>query len=569
MGKQRVGWIVGLLALVASGLGLPGAAPHPAVAQDSNLLTNGGLERPYYVLSGPTRTGPQGWSLWVGGGDPDALPYTEAAQVLEGAAAWNIRQNGAAFTAAGYQTVSGIEPGQMLRVAASGRVFTCNDAVQGCTIPNAPFRRSDATAGAALKVGLDPAGGTNPMAGTVKWSPEIAPYDQWIEMTVTAAAEAGSVTVFLYMAQARGLALNNAYWDRVSLVVAEEGTLPDTGGEVPYVVPQNVRPDGSIVHIVQAGDTLYSIVVAYSQYGVTLDSIAELNASIRPTTRYLRPGQEIVILPPGSVDPATGRLVTGSNTPTASESPAASPTTAPDPVETTLTATATATHTPEPTAAPTETPMPTGTPTATPTDTATPAPTPTPTETPTSTPLPVALAATEGELCVAVYQDADVNGAFDDGEPPLPGAQIALEPGANTPGESSVQDFNGDDPTLCMDLPPGEYTVSAWLPAGYGATGPDSAVIALASGREVRVSFGGAEGYAPTAVPDAGSESPAGEEIEPGAVAPVVEVAAQNEDNGEQTLLDQVYDHSGYIVLGFAGVVAVGGVLLLLAVRRP
>jgi hypothetical protein len=75
---------------------------------------------------------------------------------------------------------------------------------------------------------------------------------------------------------------------------------------------------------VQAGDTLSSIAFAYQEYDVTTESIAALNPPMKPNTRVLQLGQEIVILPPGSVDPATGQLIAGGGA-AAPTTPVASP----------------------------------------------------------------------------------------------------------------------------------------------------------------------------------------------------------------------------------------------------
>ncbi len=304
--------IGGMMIVVLAVVGLQ-FGDQQAAAEDggaTNLLINGSLERPYYGQGSATRTVPTNWNLWVGVGAPDAFPHTDAVQVIDGEVSWNLKQGYVVFTAAGYQRVSGLTSGDVVKLTAYGWVYTCNDTTNSCIIEEAPYRRSDTSAGASLKVGIDPKGGTNPNSADIQWSAAAAPYDQWAEMSVTATADGDAVTVFLYMTQAAGLAMNNVYWDKASLVRTEEGEgEAPAPAYVPFVVPQGVRPDGSIVHVVQAGDTLSSIAYAYSDYGVTIEAIAELNETIRVNTRFLQIGQEIIILPPGSVDPVTGQPV--------------------------------------------------------------------------------------------------------------------------------------------------------------------------------------------------------------------------------------------------------------------
>lgn len=309
MAKRRRFWLIGLLVVTLVASGTWSWSRASVMAQDNtNLLTNGSLERPYYGQGASTRTVPQGWNLWVGAGAPEAFPHTDRLQVLDGEVAWNVKQGYTAFTAAGYQRVGGLQAGETVTLTGFGWVYTCNDTTTSCIISDPPYRRSDPSAGAVIKVGIDPTGGTDPNAATVQWSASASPYDQWAQMNVSAAVTADAVTVFLYMSQAKGLALNNVYWDKISLVRSAPAATP-TAQYAPFVVPQSVRPDGSIVHVVQAGDTLSAIVYAYREYNVTAESIAALNTGLKPNTRVLQIGQEIVILPPGSVDPATGKLL--------------------------------------------------------------------------------------------------------------------------------------------------------------------------------------------------------------------------------------------------------------------
>jgi LysM repeat protein len=320
--QRRYLWIMSLLTIAAL---LVGRWPdqHPAQAQGStNLLINGSFEPPYAGQGSATRTVPNGWTLVVAAGAPDAFPHNDQTQVKDGTVSWNIKQGYAVFTAIAYQRVGGLKAGDALTATAYGWAYTCNNTATSCVIANPPYRQSDTSAGVQLRVGIDPKGGTNPGSGDIKWSSVAAPYDQWAEMSVSATSEGEGVTMFLYMTQAAGLAINNVYWDKASLVRTQNApNATPTSAFVPFVKPQNVRPDGSIVHVVQANDTLSSIAFAYQDYNVTTESIAALNPPMKPNTRFLTIGQEIIILPPGSVDPTTGQLIPPGAAPAATLAP--------------------------------------------------------------------------------------------------------------------------------------------------------------------------------------------------------------------------------------------------------
>ncbi len=648
-------WLIGLLIITMLAGGLRVMQPQPASAQDgTNLLTNGGLERPYYGVNVGDRTAPDSWSIWVGAGEPVAYPHNDPVQVRDGDVSWNIRQGFGVFTAAGFQRVTGLSEGQALKFTAYGWAYTCNDLDTSCIIVEAPYRKSDTSAGVQMKVGIDPTGGTNPEAESVKWSTVTAPYDRWAEMSVVAEAEGSAVTVFMYTTQAAGLAFNRVYWDEASLVATEppppEAT--PTSPFVPFVAPQSVRPDGSIVHVIQPEDTLSSIAYAYSEYGVTNESIAELNEGIRPNTKWLTIGADLIILPPGSVDPVTGQLLpddaptftptpeddagddVGDNgaddapgddaaddaapasdtpTPTATDDDAAASADDGDTIPTdtqplgaglgtAVAAVPTATASPTSDAAPPDddaddaddtvpsdtvplgadvpaddtgaaasepTDAPTAEPTAPPTAEPTQAP---PTAEPTApaspTPAQVAdavLLAETGAVCVTVFEDDNQNRLRDAAEGTLPDAQIILSQ------QGSVQNqavYDGTDPQ-CIELPPGQYQVSASLPAGYGMTTQSEFAVIVSRGSQVQVPpFGGAPGYAPEpAATDASAAPDAADVVPPGAAAPKVEVKV-DEDEQDEDVLDQLYEYSGLIVLGLAGVVLVGGGMAFLLLRR-
>ncbi len=570
---KKLWWWMLIAILIAAGV-IPG---QPTAAQDApaNLLVNGSLEGPYYAQGGATRTVPNGWNLWVGLGAPESVPDSDKTRVRDGAIAWKLRQSGVAFAAAGYQQVSGLQAGDAVRLVAYGWVFTCNETATSCAISTPPYRRSDATAGASLKVGIDPTGGIDPLAGTVHWSAAVAPYDQWAEISAATVAQGETVTVFLYMMQAAGMAINEVTWDNASLELA---TGVDTGsGDVPFVVPQGVRPDGSIVHIVQAGDTLWSIMYAYLDYGVTVDSIAALN-NLKPNTRYLQPGQELIILPPGSVDPVTGQPVTPGAIPASAASatpeiaaPAVTPVPEMTSTEEVPTAAATLETVPLPGA---NTPEPTATPEPSlePTLTSTPALTPSsePTLAPTVTSAAVAaglegLTSERGELCITVFQDGDLNTMRGPDEVPLDTADLVI---VSSRSNSSYHYQGAEDP-LCVSLVPREYQVEIRLPDGYGATTPDRVLLRITAGRHIAVLFGVASGYVPPQAPEIPPGTLASGGIDPGGVAPLVEVPVTPARPTEKSWVDRVYDHSAFLVLGVGGLIVLLSLGLVVMLRRP
>lgn len=587
----RRGFLAGLLAaaLLVPALAGPDGTLH--AQGNPNLLTNGGLERPYYGQASATQTAPQGWSLWVGAGSPEAFPHTDRVQVLDGEVSWNLHQGYVAFTTAGYQRVTGVQPGEALEASAYGWAYTCNDTSNSCIIPDPPYRRSDPSAGVSMKVGIDPTGGTDPMAGSVVWSGGAAPYDQWARISVAATAEGDAVTVFLYASQQNGLALNHVYWDQAALVRTSAAAVdaPGAGQEAPFVAPQGVRPDGSIVHTVQEGDTLSSIAFAYADYGVTVQSIAALNEGIEANTRVLTVGQQITILPPGSVEPDSGRPVAADETAHAPE-----PSGAAQPTDIPITRQAG-------TSIPTPTPVGQSALAATPALSlvnplrmwvnrdAPPATEPDPTEEPLAAgaaPSPtveVTAASSEptgegeavaavpssetsagaGRLCITLYEDANHNLVRDADEIPL------------SEGLASIADANGAEQgpldggaaPWCIELQPGRYTVAAQPPDGYRPTTTDRLSVLVAGGREARVMFGSATDYEPPALPDGEDDLLAtAADLERGAAAPIVDIEVGPDP--DEDLLDRLYENSGLILLGAAGVVLVGGGAALLLLRR-
>ncbi len=153
-------------------------------------------------------------------------------------------------------------------------------------------------------------------------------------------------------------------------------------------------PWGWVPHIVQPGENLYRISLAYRVSVAALQTANCLNGTLIYVGQRLWVPNVPTSTPQWTATPTPTATPTLTPTPTATPTGEATDTPTPTPTPTdgtptdtpTPTPTGSATPTDTPTPSPTPTPTPTDTPTATPTDTPTPTPTPSPTPTPADTP---------------------------------------------------------------------------------------------------------------------------------------------------------------------------------------
>jgi len=361
-----------------------------------------------------------------------------------------------------YQRVTGLTSGTILRFSAFMQAWQCanlNDCGKGGSHSDQPFAMH-------LKVGIDPFGGTDPFSSNVVWSPEGEAFDQWVEFAVQAKVQGDAVTVFTHSRAEFDWArqLNNVYVDDASLAVASgeaatpvaqpvvptqpagataavtqpAGTPAPTSPPAPTKTP---RGDGAVVHVVQAGDSLYGISL---QYNVSVDDLLKLNNLTRDS--ILSIGQEIVVKAgPGGV---VAQQPTA--TPKATVAPTTQATSAP-----TAAATVTALQSPLPTPA---LPLPSATP-------------------------------VRGGLCMSAFEDTNGNTLRDGNEPGLAGVTFVVSAGG-----AEVARYETDDsakPYCLTTLPPGY--VSAL----------DKADVALALGQQVDLAVAARQGEkaTPTVAP--------------------------------------------------------------------
>jgi hypothetical protein len=141
---------------------------------------------------------------------PVAFPHRTAPEVHAGNLSLNLSKDYATFTAVVYQQV-GVPANITVTASAWGWVHTCD--------PQPAICGSESGSGARLRVGVDPAGGTDPLNGRVVWSDYVTPHDTWANIGVQAQAQGSTITMFLYATQDIPRGLNRAYWDDAKLTV--------------------------------------------------------------------------------------------------------------------------------------------------------------------------------------------------------------------------------------------------------------------------------------------------------------------------------------------------------------
>lgn len=523
--------------------GLVASVETPAALAQQNLLTNPGFEdetgwRPVAIGTedgdgNTTFNAPPGWNGWYNPTRseawqnrlPNGYPHMGSGFVRSGNRSMNLDRGGATFTAAIYQTVSVSEGANVIGSAWVRMNLNLDDG------PNARAR-----------VGIHPRGGTNPFDSDVVWSGWATNVvNDFSQLTASATATGTAVTLFLYATQQYPSNPNGVYWDDASLVVGGEGgSVPGAdpgagngGGSAPaappppppapvasFVQPQSPQDDGSVVHTVQEGHTLFAIAVAY---GVPSSEILALNNL--SDGRLLQVGQRLII--------REGSSGTASQSPApADDNNDDTDADADDPADTDE---ADENEVPvEPTAPP-----------------ATPTPAP---------PAPVAMASSSDALdpasrmasvCLFMYEDTNQNRVRESADPPLAGGTISLVRDGQTL-EAIVTD--GDAEPVCIeDLEAGDYMAVATAPTGYGLTTPDQLRLRLQAGSTLAVNFGAASGV--EALP------PPPSDID---IDDLTETETAAEDNDSSNLLQNL----GLIVFGLAGLTLVGGLGVSLLLRR-
>jgi len=219
------GRLRGALALAVAGLATCGIGTRHAAAQarpeplpcPGNLLDNPGMEEGFGVRGALDQLVPHGWSPWHAepegaGAVAPRFGARRSASALGPEAAdglWSaeLATRDATHLGGLWQRVA-VEPGLILQASAFALGWASNGP------PGAP---SDPPGTYAVAIGLDPAGGEDPGAATIRWTAALTVTDAWLPLTVSVEAQRPAVTLFLRGQPLAPLAGAASRWDAACL----------------------------------------------------------------------------------------------------------------------------------------------------------------------------------------------------------------------------------------------------------------------------------------------------------------------------------------------------------------
>lgn len=537
-------------------------------AQDQvgpNLLRNAGFEEGHYSQDGIAEiTVPNNWRMhWsnneliFGGEWPTARPETvvwnasggvpegEEKFWKDGTYTMKVFKSWAPMWAAMSQDVSGLEVGRKYRLVVPIFVDIFEEFKDGQKV--IPTRKDTGR----VRLGASPVGANwrdeNAIAYSGWWTAEtIDPFYQAFPTFVyDFVATQPDMTVWIEMASTYPYPNNGFFYDLPGLFALNETAavpqpLPAAnpgGAAAPAaapaaaaqpaatVPPPTPREDGSIVHTVQAGDTLWVIAIQYAEtMGRSPQEMLDYLQEINNLPTFINPGDEIIIQPAGaaaaeeaSADDAaaTPETTEGTTEDAATEGEAAVDETAASEAETAESETTEAPEAPAEIAAAPET---------------------APAE------------AIAGTICVAAFGDANANGLREDGEGLVPNAAIAIARGGAT---VSTYITDGMSEPYCFTLSePDSYQMTIYPPAGFAPTTESSWAVAVSNGESYTVSFGLQDVQTVAAVDTSADAARTADAVD-----------AETAETGNALM-----DNLGFIVLGVAAVLvlmAIAGVVLL------
>jgi len=525
-------------------------------AQGQNLLTNPGFEEGHYNQDGIAEiTVPNGWRMhWSNRESKIFDGYAETARPetvvwnISGAPAnerdvyWKdgiytvkIFKGWAPVWVAMSQDVGGLEVGRKYRLVAPIFIDIVADYDNGQKVPPSDNRHG------RVRLGASPVGTAWRDEANINYSgwwtadnvsPFYLAYPTFVhEFTATAP----EMTVWIEMASNYPHPNNGFFIDTVGLYALDEfgevaqaqpaapaaDSVAAAGGDGAAAIAQPAAPaepvptatpraDGAVVHIVQSGDSFWSLAVKYaSTMGITPEEALVKIPELNNNPSVITTGDELIIVPPNDAGAAEVEEAAAEDEATPEATAAAEGEAAEGSDETTGQESSEADS---------------GAETA---------------EGGSSRLSQALLEVSPSSICVQVYEDVNGDGTRSDvGENPVADQAVTLRRGGSTIS-TYISDGSGD--LYCFEsLEPDTYQVQINPTADYVVVGDNRWAVAMAEGVMIPVNFGLQK--AADVVADAGT---AGDAVNADN-APAAEPAG----NG-------VSNNLGLIVLGIAGVLVV------------
>ncbi len=455
------------------------------IAQE-NLLTNPGFEEGYYHQDDiPEIAVPNGWRMhWLDGqafngsngvahrpetvvwNIKDAPPQEQTLFFKDGSYAFKVFKGWAPVYSALSQDVTGLEVGRKYRLAVPIFIDIVEDYSGGKRAPgkldSGQIRLGAGETGLPWRDGNIQYSGWW-TAGNI--SPFYLAYPVFIHDFV---ATSPNMTVWIEMASIDPYINNGFFTDGIAMYALDEfdgsvsNSSSNTGNAQPVVAGPTSTPaptatprsDGAVVHVVQAGDSFWSLAIQYADtMGMSAEEALVAIPELNNNPAFFNPGDELIIVPPSETVPAE-------------------PTPEPTPEEVAEetseeTGSEEAAEEPAPEA---ETPAEEGV---------------------TSRPIDEAVTDTQtaNGICVIVYEDTDGDAVyFIENENLLANAAVTLFQDGTT--IASYVTTGVEEPYCFENLATGTYQVQVYPPAGYQATTPESWAVAISEGVIIPVTFG-------------------------------------------------------------------------------
>lgn len=225
--RQTLALVIGLSLLWPVAVS---AVPPTQAVCAGNLLRNPSFEEGFSDRGRGEVSVANGWTPWwynVPGKDgynyvpeykPEDASRFGTRRIHSGNFAQKFFNTFATHTAGFYQRVA-VTPGRRLNFSIWVQVWSSEQ--------NDPDR-SEKPGAYQTFVGIDPSGGTDALGPGVVWSPVMLRYDEWVQISVEAVAQANNITVFTKGQPLYRTKHNDSYWDDACLVASTTVALSPT-----------------------------------------------------------------------------------------------------------------------------------------------------------------------------------------------------------------------------------------------------------------------------------------------------------------------------------------------------